>query len=42
MVLHRKLDNAALSRLCETPCRAVGLTRLFGSPIIVRATRNHA
>ena len=42
MVLHRKLENAALSRLLESPCRAVGLTRLFGSPIIVRATRNHA
>ena len=41
MVLHRKLKNAAFSHLLEAPCRAVGLTRLFGSPIIVRATRNH-
>lgn len=36
MVLHRKLGSAALSRLLENACRACGLTRLFGSPIILR------
>lgn len=40
MVLHRKLQSAALSRLIEKPCRLSGLTGLFGSPVIVCATRN--
>ncbi|MCW5199024.1 hypothetical protein VU06_04725, partial [Desulfobulbus sp. F3] len=36
MVLHRKLGSPALSRALEGCCRACGLTRLFGSPIILR------
>ncbi len=42
MVLHRWADRAALSRLAETPGRLLGLTRWFGSPIIVRADRRAA
>ncbi len=37
MVLHRKLGSADLSRFLEQCCRACGLTRLLGSPIVVRA-----
>ncbi len=39
MVLHRWADRAALSRLAEAPGRLLGLTRWFGSPIIIRADR---
>jgi ubiquinone/menaquinone biosynthesis C-methylase UbiE len=39
MVLHRWAGLAALSKLAEGPGRALGLTRWFGSPIIVRADR---
>lgn len=39
MVLHRWVDQSALSRLAEAPGRLLGLTRWFGSPIIVRADR---
>lgn len=39
MVLHRKLGSAALSRLLEGFCRACGLTKLFGSPIILRVNK---
>lgn len=39
MVLHRWADQSALSRLAEAPGRLLGLTRWFGSPIIVRADR---
>jgi ubiquinone/menaquinone biosynthesis C-methylase UbiE len=42
MVLHRWADQAALSRLAEAPGRLLGLTRWFGSPIIVRADRGPA
>jgi len=42
MVLHRQLQNEALSTGIEQPARATGLTTLFGSPIIVCATRNPA
>lgn len=34
MVLHRALKAPWLSRLAEAPCRALGLTRLWGSPIL--------
>jgi len=39
MVLHRKTGNAALARMLEGMTRFLGLTRLAGSPIIVRAER---
>ncbi len=39
MVMHRFLRSAAFSRAIETPGRLVGLTRWFGSPVIVRADR---
>jgi SAM-dependent methyltransferase len=42
MVLHRWVDRAALSKLAEAPGRLLGLTRWFGSPIIVRADRRAA
>jgi ubiquinone/menaquinone biosynthesis C-methylase UbiE len=42
MVLHRWADQSALSRLAEAPGRLLGLTRWFGSPIIVRADRRTA
>jgi ubiquinone/menaquinone biosynthesis C-methylase UbiE len=39
MVLHRWAHRAALSKLAEAPGRLLGLTRWFGSPVIVRADR---
>ena len=39
MVVHRKLDNKALSNLIESSFRLTGFTRLFGSPIIFRSDR---
>lgn len=39
MVIHRKLNNPLLSRTVEAVCRAAGLTRMFGSPIILRSDR---
>ena len=39
MVLHRKLKTIALSKTLEKTCRQLGLTALFGSPIIVKADR---
>ncbi len=36
MVLHRMLKSRALSAALESACRALGLTRLWGSPVIVR------
>lgn len=39
MVLHRLTNRAALSKVAEMPSRLLGLTRLFGSPIIIRADR---
>jgi 2-polyprenyl-3-methyl-5-hydroxy-6-metoxy-1,4-benzoquinol methylase len=35
MVLHRMLKSRALSASLEAICRALGLTRLWGSPVIV-------
>ncbi len=42
MALHRLADSASLSRVAEAPGRLLGLTRWFGSPILVRADRNAA
>jgi ubiquinone/menaquinone biosynthesis C-methylase UbiE len=39
MVLHRLANSARLSRVAEAPGRALGLTRWFGSPVVVRADR---
>lgn len=39
MALHRLGSNVSLSRAAEAPGRLLGLTRWFGSPIIVRADR---
>ena len=36
MVLHRMLKSRAASAAMEAICRALGLTRLWGSPVIVR------
>jgi SAM-dependent methyltransferase len=40
MVVHRMVKSPALSRAAEAPGRLLGLTRWFGSPVIVRADRN--
>lgn len=42
MVVHRRLGQAALSRALEAPCRAVGLTRWLGSPVIAAYVRDAA
>jgi ubiquinone/menaquinone biosynthesis C-methylase UbiE len=42
MVLHRWANRSVLSRVAEAPGRLLGLTRCFGSPIIVRADRRAA
>lgn len=39
MVLHRLINRPSLSKALEFPGRLLGLTRWFGSPIIVRADR---
>lgn len=39
MVLHRLSNRATVSKAAEAPARLLGLTRLFGSPIIIRADR---
>jgi ubiquinone/menaquinone biosynthesis C-methylase UbiE len=39
MVLHRKMKSLAVSKMMEKSCRKLGLTALFGSPIIVKACR---
>ena len=39
MVLHRKLGRPSVSRAFEALPRAVGLTRLLGSPVLLRVTR---
>ncbi len=40
MVLHRTLRTPALSAAAEAVCRGVGLTRRYGSPVIVRMERD--
>ncbi len=45
MVLHRKLKSPAISRALESVPRLLGLTRAFGSPIVLKASvssGNHA
>jgi SAM-dependent methyltransferase len=42
MVLHRLANQSLLSRAAEVPGRWLGLTRRFGSPVIVRADRRAA
>jgi ubiquinone/menaquinone biosynthesis C-methylase UbiE len=39
MVLHRWLNRSSVSKAAELPGRRLGLTRWFGSPVIVRADR---
>jgi 2-polyprenyl-3-methyl-5-hydroxy-6-metoxy-1,4-benzoquinol methylase len=39
MALHRVLKSEILSRGLEAVCRGAGLTRLLGSPVILRVTR---
>jgi len=40
MVVHRMLKTPAVSRVLEAPFRWVGLTRLFGSPVVLVAERS--
>jgi ubiquinone/menaquinone biosynthesis C-methylase UbiE len=42
MVLHRLTNRASVSRAAEFPARLLGLTRWFGSPVLVRADRRNA
>jgi hypothetical protein len=39
MVLHRALKMAPLSAGLEGVCRALGLSRLWGSPVIIELAR---
>ena len=39
MALHRLAKGAWLGRAAEGPARVLGLTRMFGSPVIARADR---
>jgi ubiquinone/menaquinone biosynthesis C-methylase UbiE len=39
MVLHRALHSPTVSRLLEGGCRAMGLVKLFGSPVIAKMAR---
>lgn len=39
MVVHRMLKSPALSRFLEAAARITGLTRLFGSPVVLEARR---
>ena len=39
MVVHRTLRSAGISRTVERASRALGLTRAFGSPVVLRAER---
>ena len=39
MVVHRKLRSAGFSRTVERASRTLGLTRAFGSPVVLRAER---
>jgi len=42
MVLHRLANHSLLSKAAELPGRWLGLTRRFGSPVVVRADRRTA
>jgi SAM-dependent methyltransferase len=39
MVLHRWTNRATFSKVAEMPGRLLGLTRWFGSPVLIRADR---
>jgi ubiquinone/menaquinone biosynthesis C-methylase UbiE len=39
MVVHRKLKNPAISKILESISQYSGLTKMFGSPIILRSDR---
>ena len=39
MVVHRGVGKAGFTRMTEGACRAIGLTRLLGSPVILRVER---
>jgi 2-polyprenyl-3-methyl-5-hydroxy-6-metoxy-1,4-benzoquinol methylase len=39
MVVHRLLGSVAFTKCVETVCRFTGLTRIFGSPIILKTTK---
>jgi 2-polyprenyl-3-methyl-5-hydroxy-6-metoxy-1,4-benzoquinol methylase len=39
MAMHRLTDQVGLSKVAEAPGRLLGLTRWFGSPVIIRADR---
>lgn len=39
MVIHRMLKTPGISRVLEAPCKWLGLTRFFGSPIVLVAER---
>jgi ubiquinone/menaquinone biosynthesis C-methylase UbiE len=39
MVIHRATGSAAFSRGLEMPPRLLGLTRAFGSPVVLRVVR---
>lgn len=39
MVVHRVLSSQGISRGAEKGCRFLGLTRAFGSPVVLRAER---
>ena len=41
MVMHRLLRSGLLSKVLESLFRRIGLTHLFGSPVILRATKMH-
>ncbi len=40
MVLHRMLKRPGISRTLEAPARWLGLTALFGSPVVLEARRD--
>jgi ubiquinone/menaquinone biosynthesis C-methylase UbiE len=40
MVIHRMLGAGILPRATEKACRSVGITKLFGSPIMLKAERD--
>lgn len=40
MVIHRMLGGRILPRATEKACRSVGITNLFGSPIMLKAERD--
>ena len=39
MVVHRGVGKAGFTRITEGACRATGLTRVLGSPVILRVER---